>query len=222
MPACCARSASTARKPISTPTCRRITTSISRTTTSWSTFPIRTSCSRRCRKCLMATRSPASTWSCGCARSAEGFTPLVKSSWPGLSRPSTFLAPRESKTWMSGTSPGMTTSNYTACECSLHLLVGVDAPQPLLFDPAIKTVAGDAAPPTDAFLHLRHHAGLQTRGNRAVRIGSVVERREVVPGFHGDDRGAAARQHRVVDPALRAFGIAHPAPVLEFGGDLDR
>jgi len=26
----------------------------------------------------------------------------------------------------------------------------------------------------------------------------------------------------VIDPALRALGIANPAPVLEFGGDLDR
>ena len=26
---------------------------------------------RRCRKCPKATRSPGSTWSCGCARSAE-------------------------------------------------------------------------------------------------------------------------------------------------------
>src|SRR3977135_2088072 len=29
---------------------------------------------------------------------------------------------------------------------SLHLFVGVDAPQPLLFDPAIEAVAGDTAP----------------------------------------------------------------------------
>src|SRR5882757_3877585 len=199
MPACCARSASTAQKPISTPTCRRIITSISRTTTNWSTFPIRTSCSRRCRKCLTATRSLASTWSCGCARSVDPFEPLSLIVMPGLSRPSTFLAPRESKTWMAGTSPAMTTLNYVD-DGSLHLLVGVDAPQALLFDPAVKAVAGDAAPAASAFLHLSHHAGLQPRGNRAVRIGAVIERREVLPGFHGDDGRAAARQHRVIDP----------------------
>src|SRR4051812_18579037 len=141
---------------------------------------------------------------------------------PGLVPAIHVLAPRESKTWMPGTSPGMTTCYYTASECSLQFLVGVDAPEALLFDPAVKTIAGDTAPAAGAFLYLRHHAGLQTRGNRAVRIGSVVERREVVPGFHGDDRGAAARQHRVINPALRAFGIANPAPVLEFGGNLDR
>src|SRR5882757_8889331 len=122
---------------------------------------------------------------------------------------------------MAGTSPAMTTLNYVD-DGSLHLLVGVDAPQALLFDPAVKAVAGDAAPAASAFLHLSHHAGLQPRGNRAVRIGAVIERREVVPGFHGDDGRAAARQHRVIDPALGAFGIAHPAPVFEFGSDLDR
>ena len=34
-------------------------------------IPTRISCCRRCRKFRRATRSPASTWSCGCARSAE-------------------------------------------------------------------------------------------------------------------------------------------------------
>ena len=62
---------STAPRPISTPTSPRIITSISRTTTSWSISPIRIWCCRRCRKCRKVTRSPASTWSCGCARSAE-------------------------------------------------------------------------------------------------------------------------------------------------------
>src|SRR5712671_293375 len=76
---------------------------------------------------------------------------------------------------------------------SLHLLVGVDTPQALLFDPAVKAVADDAAPAASAFLYLRHHTGLQPRGNRAVWIGAVVERRQFVPGFHGDDRGTAAR-----------------------------
>src|SRR5690349_13212658 len=33
---------------------------------------------------------------------------LVCSSWPGLSRPSTSLTSQERKTWMPGTSPGMT------------------------------------------------------------------------------------------------------------------
>jgi Fe2+ or Zn2+ uptake regulation protein len=47
------------------------TTSIWKTITSWSTFRIRIWCCRRCRRCRRVTRSPASTWSSGCARSAE-------------------------------------------------------------------------------------------------------------------------------------------------------
>jgi len=46
-------------------------------------------------------------------------------------------------------------------ETSLHLFVGVDAPQPLLFDPAIEAVAGDTAPACRAPLDLGHDAGLQ-------------------------------------------------------------
>jgi hypothetical protein len=40
------------------------------------------------------------------ARRARCFRP---SSWPGLSRPSTSYSPRQPKTWMPGTGPGMTT-----------------------------------------------------------------------------------------------------------------
>src|ERR1700732_5097997 len=104
----------------------------------------------------------------------------------------------------------------------IPLLIGVDAPQPLLFDPAIETVAGDAAPARRAVFDLGDDAGLQAGGDSAGRIGALVERREVVLALHGDDRGAAARQQRVIDPALGTFGIANPAPVLELGGDLNR
>jgi hypothetical protein len=52
------------------------------------------------------------------------------------------------KTWMAGTSPAMTNirKRHENNEGSLHPLVGVDAPQPLLLDPAIEPVAGNVAP----------------------------------------------------------------------------
>src|ERR1700675_4984994 len=107
-------------------------------------------------------------------------------------------------------------------EYSIHLLIGVNAPQPLLFDPAVKTVADHAAPAGRAFLDLGDDAGLQSSGNAAGWICVIVERRQFFLGLHGDDRSAAARQQRMIDPALGALGIAHPAPVLELGGDFDR
>src|SRR5882757_7910158 len=157
MPACCARSASTAPRPISTPTCRRTIISTSRTITSWSTFPIRIWCCRGCRKCPKATRSPASTWSCGCARSASR---------------------RRRKAGLP----------------SLHLLVRVDAPQALLLDPAVESVAGDAAPAIGAFLDLRDDAGLQAGRHRAGGVGMVIERGQFVLALHGDDGGAPSGQ----------------------------
>src|ERR1700751_1005716 len=91
---------------------------------------------------------------------------------------------------------------------SIHLLVGVDAPQALLLDPAVKALACDMAPMLVARLHLGDDAGLQARGDRARRIGAVIERREIVLVLHGDDRSASSRQQRVIDPAFGAFGVA--------------
>src|SRR4029077_18934598 len=76
----------------------------------------------------------------------------------------------------------------------IHLLVGVDAPQPLLFDPAIETIAGNTAPAGRAVLDLRDDASLQAGGDRAGGVGALVERREVVLALHGDHGGAATRQ----------------------------
>src|SRR6266851_153887 len=104
----------------------------------------------------------------------------------------------------------------------IHLLIGVDAPQPLLLDPAFEAVAGNTAPAGRAMLDLGYHPGLQAGCNRAGWIRAVVKRREFVLGFHGDNRSTAARQQRVIDPALGAFGITDPAPVLEFSGDFNR
>src|ERR1700689_4963412 len=57
--------------------------------------------------------------------------------------------------------------------CSIHLLIGVNAPQPLLLDPAVKTVAGDVAPALRAVLDLGHDAGLQLRRDRRGLIGAL-------------------------------------------------
>src|SRR3954447_10296944 len=105
---------------------------------------------------------------------------------------------------------------------SVHLLVRVDAPEALLLDPAVKTVAADAAPVCAALLHLGDDAGLEPGRNRAVGVGAIVDRRKLVLVLHGDDSGTATRKQRVIDPALGALGIANPAPVLELGGDFDR
>src|SRR5215217_2112425 len=101
---------------------------------------------------------------------------------------------------------------------SLHLLIRVDAPQALLLDPAVKAVADHAAPAIGAFLDLGDDANLQTGRNRAGWIGTIIERRQLVLGLHGDDRRAAAGQQGMIDPALGALGITHAAPVLELGG----
>src|SRR5581483_4635155 len=222
MRASCARSASTARRPISTPTSRRITTSISRTTTSWSTSKTRIWCCRRCPKCPRATRSPGSTWSCGCARSAD----LHQTSSRRTPGPITTKADCSRK--VSPAAPHRKVTAYGSPpsrgrqQKSIHLLVGVDAPEPLLLDPAVKAGACDMAPAGGAMLDLRDDPGLQARADCARRIGAFVERGEVVLVLHRNDSSAAAGQKRVIDPALGAFGIAHPAPVLELGGNLDR
>src|SRR6266481_2641698 len=117
--------------------------------------------------------------------------------------------------WIARSSPAMTSA-------SLHLFIGVDAPQPLLFDPAIETVAGDVAPARRALLDLGHDAGLQAGRDRTGLIGAIIERCEFVLGLHADNGGAATRQQRVIDPALGTFRIPYPAPVLEFGGDFNR
>src|SRR5260370_14623647 len=226
MPACSVRSALTAPRPISTPTSPRIATSISRTITSWSTFRTRTSCCRRCRKCPKATRSPASTWSCGCARSAEPRRPCESRAHnhrcllfsEGVCCRASSM---NHAVWVPAPDAQLRIWAGTTAY-SLHLLIGVNAPQPLLLDPAVKAIAGDAAPAGRAFLDLGHDAGLQPRGNRAARIGTIVEWREFVLGLHDDDCGAAARHQRMIDPTFGASGIAHPAPIFELGGDFDR
>src|SRR5438046_8385172 len=85
---------------------------------------------------------------------------------------------------------------------SLHSLIRVDAPQALLFDPAVKAVADHAAPAIGAFLDLGNDANLQAGRNRTGRIGTIIERGQLVLGLHGDDCSAAAGQQRVIDPAL--------------------
>src|SRR5580704_16230282 len=122
---------------------------------------------------------------------------------------------------MAGSSPAMTKS-LSRGQNSIHLFVDVDAPEPLLLDPAVEAIAHDVAPAAGAVSDLGDDAGLQARVDGTGRICPFVQRGEVVLVLHGDDRGAAARQQRVIDPALGTFGIANPAPVFEFGRNLHR
>src|SRR6266852_5502068 len=48
------------------------------------------------------------------------------SSWPGLSRPSTFYARSSRKTWMPGTSPGMTTWGRSAATSPFSYRIRID------------------------------------------------------------------------------------------------
>src|SRR6516164_5185868 len=210
MPACCVRSASTAPRPISTPTCRRITTSISSTITSWSIFPTRILRSRRCLTCLTATRSRASTWSCACARSAE-FFPNANAVMPGLD-PGIHVFGLRFTDVDGRDERGRDYRLRRGRGDSIHLFVGVDAPQALLLDPAVKAVAGDMAPVLVAFPDLRNHASLQTRGHRTAAVCAIMQRRELLLALHSDDGGAAAGQERVIDPPLGAFAIAYAPP----------
>src|SRR5262245_33979616 len=63
---------------------------------------------------------------------------------------------------------------------SVDLLVRVHAPKTLLLDPAVEAVAGDMAPVCGALLHLGDDAALELGSNRAVGIGPVVDRRQIV------------------------------------------
>src|SRR5581483_5361127 len=106
----------------------------------------------------------------------------------------------------------------------VDLLARVDAPQPVLLDPAVESLAGEAAPAVLTFLHGGEHAVLELRREAARGIGLGVQCDDLVFALRlrRDQRGALARKQRVIDPALGAFPVADAAPVLELGGDLDR
>src|SRR5262245_65602308 len=125
MSGCCARSRSTARRPISTPTCPSTTTSSSRGRTTCSTFPTPTWlwAGRRSRR--KATRSRASTWWCACAaRRAERLSlPSLRLRRPALPAVDVFEL--------------------------IHLIVRVDAPKLLLHHQTVDAQNVDAAPTYD-------------------------------------------------------------------------
>src|SRR5258705_12057015 len=95
--------------------------------------------------------------------------------------------------WIARSSPAMTSA-------SLDLFIGVDAPQPLLFDPAIETVAGDVAPARRALLDLGHDAGLQAGRDRTRLIGAILERGEFALGLYAYHGGWAHPPARLVEP----------------------
>src|SRR5438270_812710 len=83
---------------------------------------------------------------------------------------------------------------------SVDLLVGIDAPQPVLLDPAVEPVAGEAAPRAGALLDLAVDARLQTGHGMGVIVGAVEQRHEVVLDLLVGDhhRGAPAGQEGVI------------------------
>src|SRR5262245_65760948 len=95
-----------------------------------------------------------------------------------------------------------------------QLLVGVAAPQAFLLHPAVKALAGDAAPVAVAALHGAEHAHLQLGDDRAGGVRPVVEQEQsvLVLALRRDGGGAAAGQERVVDPAFGSLPVADPAP----------
>ena len=108
-----------------------ITISSSRARTSWSTFRRATWSSARRRPRRRATRSPASTWSSGCAAS-------------GIRDPQALTQFRPARRAFilscagAGTRVGLPRGR-SAKRALLDLLVRIDAPQPLLHDPAVET-----------------------------------------------------------------------------------
>src|SRR5262245_31700678 len=72
-----------------------------------------------------------------------------------------------------------------ALRASLHLLVWIHPPQPLLRDEAIEALALETAPVAGAALHHAEHAGLQLRGECTLLVGLVAQRNEIVLRLRG-------------------------------------
>src|SRR5664279_3627691 len=105
---------------------------------------------------------------------------------------------------------------------SIHLLVRIGAPQPLLADPAVEILTHKLAPGAVAGFELAEHAGLQAGGLRGFGIRALIKRHQIVLQGRHHHRGTPAGQQRVVDPSFRPFPVADAPPVLELGGDLHR
>src|SRR5690348_12271877 len=103
---------------------------------------------------------------------------------------------------------------------SVEFLVGVDAPELLLLDPAVEAFARDVAPGAVAFLHRAGDAGLQLGDDGGLRVAGLAQQREFFLAH--DHAGAPAGEEGVVDPALGPFAVADAPPVLKLGGDLHR
>src|SRR4051812_2166077 len=92
----------------------------------------------------------------------------------------------------------------------LDLLARIDTPQARLLDPAVEAFADEAAPAILAALHRRQHPRLQFRHDGACRIGLIAQFEEFVRllRLRRDQRGALARQKRMVDPTFRSLPVA--------------
>src|SRR6266704_5426709 len=103
----------------------------------------------------------------------------------------------------------------------LDLLARIDAPESLLRHPAVEAGTEDSAPGSGAGLHRAEHAALQPGDYLGACIRLRLQRDQRVLLLRLHQRGAAAGQHRVINPAFRTFPIADAAPVLRLGRDLD-
>ena len=113
---------------------------------------------RRCRR--KATRSPASTSWCGCApRSAEAL--LAKSAGSFLYQPTAsvarrrqpLLAVRTASSWL----PRQSGYRVSVDVASVHLLVGIDAPQAVPARSSRRSLRRDTAPSAAASFHDAEH-----------------------------------------------------------------
>ena len=142
--------------------------------------------SARRRRRRKATRSPASTWWCGCGASGADPSHVRHSGEPERRGPESITTELAERTrsadpyplwrWIPGSRLGAPRNDE---ERLLDLLVRIDAPQPLLFDPAVEAVAGEPAPAAVAMLDRSEHSGLQTGQHRAFGIGLGMQRRQI-------------------------------------------
>src|SRR5665647_585664 len=165
-------------------------------------------------------RPPACNPACSASSNpatAPGASLWVRISTAGSAR-SGCGAPIRTRRWIdsviAGSSPAMTGS--------IHLLVRIGSPQPVLADPAVEILTHKLAPGAVAGFELAEHAGLQAGGLRGFGSRALIKRHQIVLQGRHHHRGALAGQQRVVDPAFCPLPVADAPPVLELGGDLHR
>src|SRR5690606_28375275 len=102
------------------------------------------------------------------------------------------------------------------------LLAAIHAPQLVLLHIAVEAVDGQLAPLAVARDHIADHPRLELgHHTRAVRTAASEWHGLRTLGPGADEHGAPAAQQAVEHPAVRPFAVAHAAPVVGLGDDLD-